>query len=77
MGEPRVPRPGGIVGACGQANWACYGDVEHVQSAWTPWYLRKQAALLVAYAHHAFLHKHLEAAFIELADGDDVGGEAR
>jgi hypothetical protein len=39
-------------------------------------HLGEQTALLVEDSHHPFLDEHLEAHFVELADANDVGGEA-
>ena len=77
VAESGMPGPRRIIGARGQADWACNVDVEHVRPAWAPRDLGEQAAFLIPDPHQAILHEHLVAAFVELADGDDVGGEAR
>jgi hypothetical protein len=76
VAEALVPPPGVVVRARREAHRTGDGDVEVVQPAWAPKDLREEAPVFIAYPHHAVLHQHLVAALVELADGDDVGGEA-
>jgi len=77
VAEAGVPRPRFVVGPRRQADGARDGDVEGVEAPRAPGNLGEKALVLVEHSHHAVLDEHLEPAFVELADRNDVGGESR
>ena len=74
--EMLVPPPGVVVRARREAHWATDGDDEGVHSPRASRDLGAQTPVFIANPHHAMLHQHLVSTFVNLANGDDVGGEA-
>jgi hypothetical protein len=74
--ETLVPPPGVVVRARHEAHRATDGDDEGVHWRRASRDLSEQTPVFIANPHHAMLHQHLVSAFVELANRDDVGGEA-